>query len=479
MNYQSIRYLLGWVISVEAGLLVLPVVVALIYGESEGVVFLICAAGAALIGTLLRIRKPANSHIYAKEGFVIVALSWVLLSIIGALPLCISGAIPSYIDSLFEIVSGFTTTGASILRDVESMPNSVLFWRSFSHWIGGMGVLVFMLAILPLAGGYNIHLMRAESPGPSVGKLVPRLRKTAKLLYIMYIVLTVAELLFLLFGGMPLFDSVCTALGTAGTGGFGIKGDSMAGYSVYIQIVVTIFMFLFGVNFTFYYFIINKKWRDAFKMEEVRAYAGIFIAAVVLITANIVIEAGGDIGTSIKDAAFSVSSIMTTTGFSTADFDKWPTLSKTILVIIMFGGACAGSTGGGIKISRIMLYIKQAKVEVMQSIHSRSVYSIKMEGKPVGAKVLQGTNAFLIVYIVIFVLSLMIISWDDFGFTTSFTSVAAMINNIGPGLGMVGPSGNYADFSILSKCVMIMDMLVGRLEIFPILLLFAPVTWKK
>lgn len=471
--------MLGWVILIEAGLLTCPSLVALIYGEPEGVVFLACAGGAALAGILLCLRKPANSNIYAKEGFVIVAISWVVLSLIGAMPLCISGAIPGYVDALFEIVSGFTTTGGSILRDVEAMPNSVLFWRSFSHWIGGMGVLVFMLAILPLTGGSNIHLMRAESPGPSVGKLVPRLRKTAKILYIMYIILTITELVFLLAGGMPFFDSLCTALGTAGTGGFGIKGDSMAGYSVYIQIVVTIFMFLFGINFTFYYFIINKKWRDAFHMEEVRVYAGIFVVAVILITTNIVIEAGGDIGTSIKDAAFTVSSIMTTTGFSTADFDAWPTLSKTILVIIMFGGACAGSTGGGIKISRIMLYIKQAKVEIMQSIHSRSVYSIKLEGKPVGAKVLQGTNAFLIVYIVIFVTSLVIVSWDNFGFTTSFTSVAAMINNIGPGLDMVGPSGNYADFSILSKCVMILDMLVGRLEIFPILLLFAPVTWKK
>ena len=478
MNYQSIRYIIGWVIMITAGLLVFPCIVALIYGEKEGWIFLSCAVAAAILGKLISFKKPQNNQIYAKEGFVIVALSWVILSIIGAVPFYATGAIPSYVDALFETVSGFTTTGASILTEIESLPKSVLFWRSFSHWIGGMGVLVFMLAILPFSGGHNIHLMRAESPGPSVGKLVPRLKSTAKLLYYIYFILTLIELLLLLLFGMPLFDSVCTAFGTAGTGGFGIKNDSMAGYNVCIQNIVTIFMFLFGVNFTFYYMIIAKKWRDAFKMEEVRWYTAIFAGSVILITAN-VFFAGGDFFVSLKDAAFSVSSIMTTTGFATTDFNLWPTFSKILLVLLMFGGACAGSTGGGIKISRIMLYVKQAKNEIMQSIHTRSIYSVRMEGKPVRGKILQSANAFLIMYILIFAVSLVIVSFDDFGFTTSFTAITATINNIGPGLDMVGPMGNYVQFSDLSKIVMIIDMLVGRLEIFPMLLLVTPATWKK
>lgn len=479
MNYNSIRYMLSRVMTLEAVFLLFPALVALVYGETEGFVFLACAVVTAIVGTVFCMYKPANTTIFAKEGFIIVALSWIILSIIGAIPLQLSGAIPSYIDALFEIVSGFTTTGASIIPNVELMPRCVLFWRSFSHWVGGMGVLVFMLAVIPLAGGYNMHLMRAESPGPSVGKLVPRLRQTAKILYIMYFALTVIELVLLVAGGMPFFDSICTALGTAGTGGFGNKADSMDGYSYYIQVVVTIFMFLFGVNFTFYYLIINKKWRDALKMEEVRVYTGIFVAAVVLITLNLVLSCGGDFGVSLNDAAFSVSSVMTTTGFATADFNNWPTFSKMLLVILMFGGACAGSTGGGIKISRIILYVKQARVEIVQSIHSRSVNTVKMEGKPVRGKMLQGANAFLMVYIILFIFSVIIVSFDDFGFTTTFTAVTATINNIGPGLDMVGPAGNYADFSVLSKIVLIFDMLLGRLEIFPMILLFTPVTWKK
>lgn len=471
--------MLSWVVTLESGFLLFPCLVALIYGESEGFVFLVCAAVTAAAGCIFCMKKPDNTAIFAKEGFIIVALSWIILSIIGAVPLCASGAIPSYVDALFEIVSGFTTTGASIIRDVEAMPHCILFWRSFSHWIGGMGVLVFMLAVVPMTGGYNMYLMRAESPGPSVGKLVPRLRQTAKILYIMYFALTMVELALLLAGGMSVFDSVCTALGTAGTGGFGIKADGIDGYSYYIQVIVTVFMFLFGVNFTFYYLIVNKKWRDALKMEEVRVYTAIFVAAVVLITLNLVLSYGGNFWVSLNDAAFSVSSVMTTTGFSTADFSMWPTFSKTLLVILMFGGACAGSTAGGIKISRIILYAKQAKIEIVQSIHSRSVNSVKIEGKPARSKILQGANAFLMVYIMLFILSLMIICIDDFGFTTTFTAVTATINNIGPGLEMVGPAGNYADFSVLSKIVLIFDMLLGRLEIFPLILMFAPVTWKK
>ena len=479
MNYKSIRYMLSWVIRLESGFLLFPCLVALIYGEREGFVFLFCAVATAVTGGLFCVRKPENMAIFAKEGFIIVALSWIVLSIVGAVPLCATGAIPSYVDALFEIVSGFTTTGASIIRNVEAMPRCILFWRSFSHWIGGMGVLVFMLAVIPLTGGYNMHLMRAESPGPSVGKLVPSLRQTAKILYIMYFALTMIELVLLIAGGMPIFDSVCTTLGTAGTGGFGIKADSMDSYSYYIQVVVTIFMFLFGVNFTFYYLLINKKWREAFKMEEVKVYSAIFAVAVVLITINLVVSCGGELWVSLNDAAFSVSSVMTTTGFATADFNLWPTFSKTLLVILMFGGACAGSTGGGIKISRIILYAKQAKVEIVQSIHSRSVNSVKIEGKTVRSKILQSANAFLMVYILLFILSLLIVSFDNFGFTTTFTAVTAMLNNIGPGLDMVGPAGNYADFSVLSKIVMIFDMLLGRLEIFPLIIMFAPVTWKK
>lgn len=478
MNYRSIRYILGWVICINAGMMVLPCIVALVYGESEGLVFLGCGLVSALAGVLMTRRNPDGSGIFAKEGFVIVALSWVVISIIGALPFWLSGAIPSFTDSLFEIVSGFTTTGASILNEIESLPYCVLFWRSMSHWIGGMGVLVFMLAILPLVSGSHMHIMKAESPGPSVGKLVPRVGKTAKILYYMYFALTVAELILLLIGGMPLFDALCTTFGTAGTGGFGVRNDSIASYSVYLQVVVTIFMFLFGVNFAFYYLLINKRWRDAINMEEVRAYATIFIVATVLITINVAMTQG-DVLISLKDAAFSVSSIMTTTGFATTDFNLWPTFSKILLVLLMFSGACAGSTGGGIKISRILIYIKQARIEILQSIHTRSVYSLKMEGKTVQKKTLQSANAFLIIYVLIFITSMAIVSIDDFGFTTTFTSVAATINNIGPGLDMVGPCGNYEQFSVLSKYVLILDMLIGRLEIFPLLLLFTPATWKK
>lgn len=478
MNLQSVRYNLGLIISFEAAFLLLPCIVAIVYMEQSGWTFLMCAAFAAVIGRLLTMKKPTNNVFFAKEGFITVALGWVALSVIGAVPFYASGAIPSFVDSMFEIISGFTTTGASILIDVESLPNCMLFWRSFSHWVGGMGVLVFMLAILPAAGGQNMHLMRAESPGPSVGKLVPRLRKTASLLYIIYLAMTVVQIILLLAGGMPVFDSLCTAFGTAGTGGFGIKSDSIAGYNLYIQVVITIFMFLFGVNFNFYYLLLNKKFKDAFKMEEVRWYTGIFLASIILITINVAMKFGNPL-TTLKDAAFSVSSVMTTTGFATADFNKWPEFSRTLLVILMFGGACAGSTGGGMKISRIILYVKEAKHEISHMVHPRSVFSVKLEKKSVGRETLHGANAFFIVYVLIVVVSILLVSIDGFDFTTTVTSVIATVNNIGPGLEMVGPAGNYADFSILSKIVMMFDMLAGRLEVFPLILLLMPATWRK
>ena len=478
MNYSIIIYILGWVMTFEAGFMLFPCLIALIYNEKAGFVFLGCAVAAAIVGRILTLKKPKNNLFYAKEGFVAVALSWILLSIVGAVPVYLSGAIPDIIDALFEIVSGFTTTGASILGDVESLPRCVMFWRSFSHWIGGMGVLVFLLAILPLTGGHNIHLMRAESPGPSVGKLVPRMRKTAIVLYVIYTVMTIAEIIFLIAGKMPVFDSICISFGTAGTGGFGIRNDSAAGYSSYAQIVITVFMMLFGVNFNFYFLLLVKRFRDAIKMEEVRWYFIIYFGSVLAITANITKNAV-DFADNLKHAAFQTASIMTTTGFSTMDFDAWPQFSRALLLLLMFIGACAGSTGGGIKVSRIIIYIKYFLKELSYSIHSRNVKVIKSGNKAIESSTIRIANGFLVAYLIIMLFSFMLITFDGFDLETSFTAVAATINNIGPGLGKVGPACNFSGFSYLSKIVLIFDMLAGRLELFPMLILFAPKTWKR
>lgn len=479
MNYGSIRYIIGWILKVEAALMVLPMIVSVIYREDTGVYFVITALMCLGFGVLLSLKKPKRTTYYAKEGYISVALGWIVMSIMGCLPFVFSGEIPSFFDALFEIISGFTTTGASILTDVEALSRCMIFWRSFSHWVGGMGVLVFILAVLPLAGGeHNLQLMKAESPGPSVSKLVPKLRETAIMLYKIYFGMTVIMIVILAVSGMPVFDTLCISFGAAGTGGFGILNSSMASYTTFQQAVVTIFMMLFGVNFSFYFLLLYKKARDAFSMEEVRWYFIIYFGAVLLITVNLAQQAGGVLE-HFHHAAFQAASIMTTTGYSTVNFDLWPQLSKAVLLLLMFIGACAGSTGGGMKVSRIVVYMKSIKREMAALIHPRSVKVMKLEGKAVDDAMMRSVFAFLSAYLVIFVVSLLIISLDGFDFETNFSAVAATFNNIGPGLAGVGPMSNFSAYSVISKIVLSLDMLIGRLEIFPILLLFAPNTWKK
>lgn len=478
MNYRIIAYIVGWVLNLQAIFMALPSLTAVIYNEEDISAFLITMVICLAMGLPLTRKKPKNKVFHIKDGCVAVALSWFVLSLTGAIPFVLSGSIPHPIDAIFETVSGFTTTGSSILTDVESLSKSVLIWRSFTHWIGGMGVLVFLLSLLPLAGGYHMNLMRAESPGPSVSKLVPKVQSTAKILYSIYLGMTVIQILLLLLGGIPVFDSLCITFGTAGTGGFGIKNDSMGGYSLYCQIVTTIFMILFGVNFSAYYLILTKKFKSAFQIEEIRYYFGIIIAAVLLIAINSRHMFSG-FGQAIQQSAFQVGSIITTTGYSSTDFNQWPALSKTILVILMFVGACAGSTGGGIKVSRIVLLLKAAKKEFQLYLHPNAVKKIKMDKKSVSHETLRSTNIFLSVYLLIFCGSILILSLDNFDMATNFTAIAATLNNIGPGLEIVGPMGNFSSFSYLSKLVMIFDMLAGRLEIFPLMLLFFKGTWKK
>lgn len=479
MNYGSIRYIIGWILKVEAALMTLPMIVSVVYRERTGLYFVMAALLCLGAGVILSLKKPEKTTYYAKEGYISVALGWIVMSIMGCLPFVFSGEIPFFFDALFEIISGFTTTGASILTDVEALSKCMLFWRSFSHWVGGMGVLVFILAILPLAGGeHNLQLMKAESPGPSVSKLVPRLRETAMMLYKIYLGMTVLMIVILAVSGMPLFDTLCLTFGTAGTGGFGVLNSSAAGYTTFQQAVITVFMMLFGVNFSFYFLLLYKKAKDAFSMEEVRWYFVIYFGAVLLITVNLAGQAGSVLE-HFHHAAFQAASIMTTTGFSTVDFNLWPQLSKAVLLLLMFIGACAGSTGGGMKVSRIVVYMKSIKREMAALIHPRSVKVMKLEGKAEDSAMLRSIFSFLSAYLVIFVVSLLIVTLDGFDLETNFSAVAATFNNIGPGLGGVGPTSNFAGYSVLSKLVLSLDMLIGRLEIFPILLLFAPNTWKK
>lgn len=478
MNRKIVIYILGWVMIFLAAFMLLPCLVSLIYKEETGVYFLFTAILSFLVGGIITRKKPESGHFYAKEGFVSVAFSWIIMSLLGAVPLWASGEIPHFVDALFEIVSGFTTTGASVVPDVEALSHTTLFWRCFSHWIGGMGVLVFLMAILPLAGGENMHLLRAESPGPIVSKLVPRMRKTAEILYIIYLAMTVLQAVLLIFTGLPVFDSICMSLGTAGTGGFALVADSVASYTALQQVIITVFMMLFGVNFSFYYLILLKKGREAFKLEEVRWYFAIFAIASALITIDLTQNAS-EILHNANLATFQVATIMTTTGFATADFNLWPTFSRNILVILMFVGACAGSTGGGMKVSRFIIYIKTAVKEVSHLIHPRSVKVVKMDDKTVSEETIRTTNTYLIMYVFIFVSSMFLLCLDQYDLVTNFTAVAATINNIGPGLGAVGPMGGFGGFSVLSKLIMIFDMLVGRLEIFPLLILFSPSVWKR
>lgn len=479
MNYRVILSILSWASYFEAGFLVLPVITGLIYGEDEIFAYLITIGICLFLGSLLRLLRPKKESMYAKEGLYAVALCWILFSVLGSLPFVITGEIPHYVDALFETVSGFTTTGSSILSSPEFMSQTSLFWRSFTHWIGGMGILVFMIAILPNRGkGTMIHVMRAESPGPVVGKLVPKIRSSAMILYAIYAGMTVLEMAILIFGKMEIFDAIVLSFGTAGTGGFGVKADSIGSYTVFQQGVITTFMILFGINFNFYYLILIRKLIPAFKMSEVRTYLLIIASAIFLITLD-TMEIFKDGFTAFHHSAFQVGAIITTTGFATTDFNLWPSFSKIILVTLMFIGACAGSTGGGIKVSRIILLLKGVKNEIAMAVHPRSVRKIKVDGQSVESETIRSVNAYIALYMVIFAVSLLLISLDGKDLITNFTAIAATLNNIGPGLEIVGPTGNFADFSVFSKIILIFDMLAGRLELIPLLMLFAPPTWKK
>lgn len=474
MNKRMTAYVLGMLLLCEAGLLLLPLAVAFIYGDKTISDFLLTIGLLLLAGGALALLKPKDKTIYARDGLVIVALGWIALSLFGALPFYFSGEIPRYIDALFETVSGFTTTGSSILTDVEVMSKSLLFWRSFTHWIGGMGVLVFVMAVLPLSGGGgDLHLMRAESPGPSVGKLVPKSNKTARILYLIYFALTILLIVLLLCGGMPLFDSITTAFGTAGTGGFGILNSSIAGYNTYCQIVITIFMTLFGINFNFYFLLLFKRFKEALRSSEVWTYLGIMAVAIAVITVNIHSQFETT-GKALQTAAFQVSSVMTTTGFSTADFNQWPELSRMVMLMVMCIGACAGSTGGGFKVSRVMILFKNALKELRSISHPRSIKVIKFDGRVIPDETMRGTLAFLTLYVTSFCVSVLIVSADKTDMVSNITGVIATLNNIGPGLGICGATGNYSSFSDLSKFVFIADMLLGRLELFPLICLFIP-----
>ncbi len=477
MNYGMIVYILGTILKAEAILMSLPALVAFLCGEGDLVPMLAAILIASGAGLLFTFKKPKNTVIYAKEGFVVTALSWVVMSLVGALPFVFAGAIPSYIDAVFETVSGFTTTGASILTDVEGMSRGLLFWRSFTHWGGGMGVLVFLLAIVPLAGGRSVHIMRAESPGPVVGKLVPKVRDTAMILYGIYITMTVVLIALLLLGGMPLYDSAVHAFGTAGTGGFGIWGDSIAHYdSAYIDVVLSIGMVLFGVNFNIYYLLLMGKVKSILRSEELRWYLGIIAGATLLIAWNTLSRWGG-ILQSLRYAFFQVASVITTTGFATADFNLWPELSRMLLLVLMLVGACAGSTGGGMKVSRLIIMLKSAKREISRMLHPRSVYTLQFEGKPLEDQTIHNVFTYFFILVFLVIASVLLVSLDNMDFDSTFSAVLACINNIGPGLGIVGPMGSYAALSPLSKLVLILDMLLGRLEIFPMLMLFAPSVW--
>lgn len=479
MNRRMVMNTVGKIILAESVFLLLPAAVALIYREACLLPILLTSAFAFLTGGCLSwFCKPKDSVIYAREGFMIVSFSWGVLSMIGALPFWLSGEIPSYVDALFEIVSGFTTTGASILPDVEAMSRGLLFWRSFTHWIGGMGILVFVMAVLPNVSDRSIHILRAEVPGPVVGKLVPRMKDTAKILYLIYLVMTGVQILLLLAGGMSPFAAILHAFGTAGTGGFGVKADSLGGYSPYLQWVVAVFMLLFGVNFNLYYLFLIRRFRAALKSRELWTYVGIIAVATVVITVNIH-DASGTWGESLRHAFFQVSSIITTTGYSTVDFNLWPALSKGILLVLMVIGGCAGSTAGGLKVSRVVLIGKQIRRELQKLLHPRSVKSIHFEGRPVDEHTLTGVSSYLSVYLFAFGIVFLLICWEPFGFETNFSAVMACFNNVGPGLASVGPLANYAAYSDFSKLVLSFAMLLGRLEIFPLIIFLSPSTWMR
>ena len=477
MNMKSVSYILGWVLNIEAALMSLPLITSLIYNEGEGWAFAIVMAVCALIGFLLTHKRPNNPVFRAREGFVATALSWILMSVFGCLPFYFTGEIPRFIDALFETVSGFTTTGASILSDVETMSRCCMLWRCFTHWIGGMGVLVFLLAVLPMVGGTNMHLMKAESPGPVVGKLVPKVRYTARILYLLYIVLTIVEFLLLILGGMIPFEAICTAFGTAGTGGFGFRNDSFASFSGYIQWVVAIFMIIFGVNFNVYFLLYMRKVKQALRCEEMRWYLGIVAAAAVLICMN-TYDVSLTLEHNMRNSVFQVATIITTTGFATVNFDLWPAFSRALIVLLMFIGACAGSTGGGLKVSRWVMSGKAMAGYVGSFLHPRGVRKVRFEDKDVEDSTLHAIFVYFMGVFFIFTASMLVLSLENMDLTSTFTAVAATFNNIGPGLNLVGPTCNFGFLSDLSKAVLIFDMLAGRLEVFPMLMLLYPPLWK-
>lgn len=479
MNYRMIAFVLGRIFMAEAGLLLLPLGCGLIYGEDTLLAFLIPILLLAALGCLLGLRKPKDTVIYARDGLVVVALAWVLMSAFGALPFLLSGDIPDYTDAFFEMVSGFTTTGSSILTDVEAMSRSCLFWRSLSHWVGGMGVLVFVMAVVPMTDGRAMHLMRAEVPGPTVGKLSSKLQDTAKILYRIYLALTALEVILLLAGGMPLYDSLIHAFGTAGTGGFSCKALSVGAYnSAYIEMVVAVFMLLFGINFNLYYFILLRHFRQAFLSEELLTYLGVVAASTLAIAINLG-QMCSSFAEALRLAFFQVTSIVTTTGYATTDFNLWPSFSRNLLVMLMFLGACAGSTAGGLKISRVIILIKSSAREVQRMLHPHAVTTIRFEGRPMDDRTVRGASVYLSLYLALFVGSIFLLSFDGFDLITNFTAVATCINNVGPGLDVIGPMGSFADFSPWSKWLLSFNMLAGRLELFPMLALFAPSTWRR
>ena len=478
MNFRMIRYITGWLLVFEAIFMVVPSLTAVIYQEYSSIGwFLATMAGCLLVGGLMICRKPKSTALYAKEGFVIVSLSWIVLSLVGSLPFFLSGVIPNYIDALFETVSGFSTTGASILPEVESLPKCMLMWRSFTHWVGGMGVLVFIMAFVPLSGGHNMHIMKAESPGPSVSKLVPRIRTTALILYAIYLALTFIMFILLLCFGMSGFEALNTAFATAGTGGFGIKNDSMLSFSPALQIIVTVFMLLFSVNFSCYYLLLIGRFKDVFN-AELKAFLVAVGVTIAVITLN-VRHMFSSVGEALRHVAFSVASLVSTTGFATVDFNLWPAFSKTLLMLIMFMGACAGSTGGGIKVSRILIAVKGVGRDLGLMLHPHRVKKVMIDKRPLDNEVVRSVKVYLVTFSLVFAGSMILISFDNHDLVTNFTAVSAAMNNIGPGLENVGPTQNYAFFSIPSKLVLIFDMLAGRLELFPMLLLFNPGTWKR
>ncbi|MCM1212316.1 MAG: TrkH family potassium uptake protein [Blautia sp.] len=479
MNYSIIRYILFRVLEFTALFLLLPCFVAVIYQEKVGFAFAAVMIGCLIVAEIGKRFKPKSNVFYAREGFVTVSATWIVLSVVGALPFYISGEIPSFTDALFETISGLTTTGCSILPDVEYLSKSIQFWRLFTHWIGGMGVLVLIMAVLPLSGGYNMHLMRAESPGPTVGKLVPRVQTTAKILYGIYIGITLLQMILLKAAGMSFYDSVVLSFSTMGTGGFGVLNTSIGSYTIPVQVIFIIFMILGGMNFNVYYLLlIARKPKDALRHEEARKYLLILFGAAVLITWNIR-GRYGSILLAFKDALFQVASLGSSTGFSTTDFDLWPEFSKAVLFIVMAVGACAGSTGGGFKVSRVMILVQDVKKELLRVVHPQIVKKTHLEGRAVDDGTVRSIQSYLMIYLMIYIVSFLLLSLDKFDFTTNFTAVLATINNTGPGFHDVGPTCSYGGYSIFSKIVLMFDMLTGRLELLPMLILFSPKTWKK